>query len=177
MLAAVVGAAVVVGLLLASLGADDGAGPATSSSPALRAADVDGLPSTVAELPVTDAAGFRQLLDDLRGTPVVVSLWASWCEPCTREMPRLAEAARSNPDVQFLGVDTLDSRDGAERFIERFDVPFPSLFDPDAAIRTDLGGSGLPITVFIDAAGEQVAMVVGELSQADLDEQLTAIAG
>ena len=44
----------------------------------------------------------------------------------------LAEAARTDPDVQFLGVDTLDSRDGAERFIAEQAVPFPSLFDPDA---------------------------------------------
>jgi cytochrome c biogenesis protein CcmG, thiol:disulfide interchange protein DsbE len=135
------------------------------------------LPTSVTELPTADVESFRALLEDLRGTPVVVNLWASWCEPCEREMPMLAQAARANPDVQFLGVDSLDSREGAEEFIAEFGVPFPSLFDPDGVIRTDLDSFGLPVTVFFDAEGNQVAKVDGELSQAALDEQLTAIAG
>ncbi len=150
----------------------------TSSSPALLASGgTDSLPATVAALPPTDVEAFRALLDDLRGTPVVVNLWASWCEPCEREMPILAQAARAHPDVQFLGVDTLDAREGAEEFIAEFGVPFPSLFDPDGAIRTDLDSFGLPVTVFFDARGNQVGKVDGEISQAALDEHLAAIAG
>ena len=122
------------------------------------------MPSTAAELPTADADGFRSLLDDLRGTPVVVNLWASWCEPSS-EMPMLSEAAAGHPDVQFLGVDTLDSREGAEEFIAEYSVPFPSLFDPDGAIRTELGSFGLPVTVFFDAEGNEAAKVDGELSQ------------
>jgi thiol-disulfide isomerase/thioredoxin len=149
-----------------------------SSSPALLApGGTDSLPATVAALPPTDVEAFRALLDDLRGTPVVVNLWASWCEPCEREMPILAQAARAHPDVQFLGVDTLDAREGAEEFIAEFAVPFPSLFDPDGAIRTDLDSFGLPVTVFFDARGNQVGKVDGEISQAALDEHLSAIAG
>ena len=135
------------------------------------------LPTSVTELPTADVESFRALLEDLRGTPVVVNLWASWCEPCEREMPMLAQAARANPDVQFLGVDSLDSREGAEEFIAEFGVPFPSLFDPDGVIRTDLDSFGLPVTVFFDAEGNQVAKVDGELSQAALDEHLAAITG
>ena len=56
--------------------------------------------------------------------------------------------------MQFLGVDTLDAREGAEGFIAEFGVPFPSLFDPDGVIRTDLDSFGLPVTVFFDAEGE-----------------------
>jgi thiol-disulfide isomerase/thioredoxin len=149
-----------------------------SSSSALRAVeDVDALPATVAALPNADVGAFRALLDDLRGTPVVVNLWASWCEPCKREMPMLSEAAEAHRDVQFLGVDTLDAREGAEEFIARFGVPFPSLFDPDGVIRTDLDSFGLPVTVFFDADGNQVGKVDGELSQSALDEHLAAIAG
>lgn len=135
------------------------------------------LPSTADELPTADADAFRGLLADLKGTPVVVNLWASWCEPCTREMPMLTRAAADHPDVQFLGVDTLDSREGAEAFIAEHAVPFPSLFDPDGAIRTELGSFGLPVTVFFDAAGNEVAKVDGELRQSTLDEHLAAIAG
>lgn len=135
------------------------------------------MPSTADELPTADADGFRALLDDLRGTPVVVNLWASWCEPCKREMPMLSEATAAHPDVQFLGVDTLDSREGAEAFIAEYSVPFPSLFDPDGAIRTELGSFGLPVTVFFDAEGDEAAKVDGELSQSALDEHLAAITG
>ncbi len=142
-----------------------------TSSPAMS------LPSTVAELPTADAAAFRGLLDELQGTPVVVNLWASWCEPCEREMPMLSEAAADYPDVQFLGVDTLDSREGAEAFIAEYSVPFPSLFDPDGAIRTELGSFGLPVTVFFDAEGNEVAKVDGELGQSALDEHLAEITG
>ncbi len=169
-------AALVAVSILAACDAGDEPSPAPSSSPALVVVGgVDGLPSTVAELPATDAAAFRSLLEGLHGTPVVVNLWASWCEPCTREMPMLAAAARNHPDVQFLGVDSLDSRDGAERFIAEHAVPFPSVFDPDGAIRTDLAGLGLPITFFFDADGAQVARVDGELSRDALDEHLVAI--
>jgi cytochrome c biogenesis protein CcmG, thiol:disulfide interchange protein DsbE len=166
-------------LSLALVACDDPAPSpgSTSSSPAIVAVDgVEGLPTTVAELPNADAATFRSLLGELRGTPVVVNLWASWCEPCTREMPLLGRAARDHRDVQFLGVDTLDSRGGAEDFIAEHAVPFPSLFDPDGAIRTDLAGNGLPITVFFDADGNQVAKVDGELSQEALDERLATVA-
>jgi thiol-disulfide isomerase/thioredoxin len=135
------------------------------------------MPSTPAELPTADAHAFRALLDDLRGMPVVVNLWASWCEPCKREMPMLSEAAAAHPDVQFLGVDTLDSREGAEEFIAEYSVPFPSLFDPDGAIRTELGSFGLPVTVFFDAEGNEAAKVDGELSQSALDQHLAAITG
>ena len=149
-----------------------------SSSPALRAVeDVDALPATVAALPNADVDAFRALLEDLRGTPVVVNLWASWCEPCKREMPMLSQAAADQADVQFLGVDTLDSREGGEAFIAELAVTFPSLFDPDGVIRTDLGSFGLPVTVFFDADGTQVAKVDGELSQDALEEHLAAISG
>jgi cytochrome c biogenesis protein CcmG, thiol:disulfide interchange protein DsbE len=170
----------VVALGLVACSPDDPRVDATGPppSPALLATDgARGLPSTVSALPITDVEAFRGLVADLRGTPVVVNLWASWCEPCEREMPMLSEAARERRDVQFLGVDTLDSRDGAEAFIERHAVPFPSLFDPDAAIRTELDAFGLPVTVFFDPEGNEVAKVQGELSQDVLDEHLSSIAG
>lgn len=165
-------------VLVACTGEPEPPTSTTSSSPALLApGGADSLPDTVAALPTADVESFRGLLEDLRGTPVVVNLWASWCEPCEREMPMLAQAARADPGVQFLGVDSLDSREGAEEFIAEFGVPFPSLFDPDGVIRTDLDSFGLPVTVFFDAEGNQVAKVDGELSQAALDEHLAAIAG
>ena len=171
----VLAVAVVAFALIA--GGDDGPRASDASpSPAIVVVEgVSGLPSTVAELPNADAEAFRSLMHELRGTPVVVNLWASWCEPCKLEMPRLAAAAAEHLDVQFVGVDTRDSRDGAESFIARFSVPFPSLFDPDGAIQTELGSFGLPVTLFFDADGNQVAEVEGEVSPSTLAEHLATI--
>jgi cytochrome c biogenesis protein CcmG/thiol:disulfide interchange protein DsbE len=147
-----------------------------ASSPAIIAApDAALLPRTVAELPPMDVDGFHELLGQLRGTPVVVNVWASWCDPCIREAPLLASAARTHRDVQFLGVDHQDGRGGAETFIAQYGIPYPSVFDPPGAILTDLEAFAPPATVFYDADGNQTATVIGELSKETLAEHLRAI--
>jgi cytochrome c biogenesis protein CcmG, thiol:disulfide interchange protein DsbE len=153
----------------------DRSSPASSASPAMNATVAPGLPTTVDELPVTDVPRFHSLLQTLRGTPVVVNAWASWCAPCQAEAPLLRAAAKARPDVQFLGIDILDSREGAETFIADQAIPYPSVFDPPGAIRTDLGGIGQPVTFFYDARGRQVAVVDGELSRSALDRHLAEI--
>ena len=134
------------------------------------------LPATPEALPATSVPQFEDLLVHLEGTPVVVNAWASWCGPCEAETPKLVEAADRHPDVQFLGVDTQDSREGAEGFIAEHHVPYPSVFDPTGAILTSLNASGPPITVFYRADGTVEGTVPGELSQEALDQHLAAIA-
>lgn len=133
------------------------------------------LPSTPDALPNMDAEDFHAMVGQLEGTPLVVNVWASWCEPCERETPMLTAAAADHPGVRFVGVNTQDSREGAESFIEQYSIPYPSVFDPDGAIITDLDALGPPVTAFYDADGTQVASVVGELSQQTLDEHLADI--
>jgi thiol-disulfide isomerase/thioredoxin len=173
--------AIVATALVALAGCSGGGDPeptSAGSSPAIRVVDAELLPATVDELPATDVATFEQLLGQLRGTPVVVNFWAAWCEPCEREMPRLAEAAREHADgVQFVGVDILDNRADAQAFIQRFDVPYPSLFDASGDVRTSVGSIGQPVTVFYDADGSTVAKVDGELAADVLAEHLAAISG
>lgn len=159
--------------LLAACGADDGTAP--SGEPALIVAVDAGLPATVDELPMVDVDGFRDLLDAATGTPLVVNVWASWCDPCRRETPMLVDAARAHPDVQFVGVDVLDSRSGARAFLAEHGVPYPSLFDVPGAVMNDLGGIGPPLTAFYAADGTQVELVRGELSASDLERALAAI--
>jgi thiol-disulfide isomerase/thioredoxin len=128
------------------------------------------------QLPTSDLAGFEAELRDLRGTPVVVNIWASWCGPCILEAPHLAAAAeRYEGRVQFLGVDILDGRDSARDFIRRFGWPYPSLFDPTAAIRDGLGFFGVPITVFYDANGEQVSTYHGPIPADVLEERIAEV--
>lgn len=169
-------------LVVLGLAACGGASPDPSTatdivaSPALMVSPVPSLPITVDELPVMDVAGYEALLGELRGTPVVVNFWASWCRPCQAEAPRLTAAAAEYGDrVQFLGVDLLDDRGSARTFIEEHGLPYPNVFDPGGAIRTDLGSIGQPVTAFYDADGNLIAKVDGEISEQDLAANLEAI--
>jgi cytochrome c biogenesis protein CcmG, thiol:disulfide interchange protein DsbE len=133
------------------------------------------LPTHVADLPTFDVQTYQGLLTQLRGTPIVVNVWAAWCAPCKAEAPLLRTANQTYGDrVQFLGVDILDSIDGARGFIAEHGLEYPSIFDPSGAIRDLLGMVGQPVTVFYDADGNVVSSWDGQLSQVALDEGINA---
>lgn len=112
------------------------------------------LPADRLALPTFDLATYRALLEELRGTPVVVNVWGSWCPPCTVEAPDLATvSSQFDGQVQFVGVDILDARAPAREFILRYDWQYPSVFDPSGAIRDGLGYVGQPITLIYDRSG------------------------
>jgi thiol-disulfide isomerase/thioredoxin len=109
----------------------------------------------------TDA--FERRISQLRGYPVVVNVWASWCGPCRFEFPVLQKlAARYGKRVAFLGVDSQDSEDAAATFLGEAPVPYPSYTDPDKTIAESIDvKAGLPGTVFFDPAGEPVYRKLG----------------
>jgi thiol-disulfide isomerase/thioredoxin len=163
-------------LLATGCGDEESSPPAGGGTPAILVADAPSLPDTVEALPDVDVEGYEALLGELRGTPAVVNFWATWCGPCTREMPMLAAAARDlDGQVQFVGIDLLDNRDSARAFLADLDVPYPNLFDGDASVRTHVGSMGQPVTIFYDADGQVVAKVDGELSEADLESHLAQL--
>jgi DsbE subfamily thiol:disulfide oxidoreductase len=101
---------------------------------------------------------------------LVVNVWATWCEPCRREQPALLRvrsdyAARG---VEFVGVNYRDDRAAAERWIERFAVPYPSLYDPQGRTASTLGFPFLPDTYLVDASGAMRYVVYGETSRQEL---------
>jgi thiol-disulfide isomerase/thioredoxin len=159
--------------------APDDPGPAPDAGPAARnATSAPLLPTHVAELPTFDVDAFEELLTQLRGTPVVVNVWAAWCGPCQAEAPLLADASATYGDrVQFLGIDIVDSLDGARRFIATHGLSYPSIFDPSGAIRDSLSMIGQPVTVFYDADGNVVASYPGQLSRSALDDGIRAALG
>lgn len=134
------------------------------------------LPSSPTALPDFTPAQFQQLLDQLRGTPVVVNVWGSWCPPCRAEAPDLADVARTyQGKVQFVGIDILDEREPARAFIREFGWPYPSVFDPEGDIRDGLGYVGQPVTVVYDTLGESVFVWSGAISKDILVEELDRV--
>lgn len=106
---------------------------------------------------------YRDRLKALRGYPVVVNKWASWCGPCRFEFPAFQRmSARFGKRVAFLGVDSDDSEDAAATFLEQYPVPYPSYSDPDQEIAEEMTATlGFPSTAFYDRSGELVYLKQG----------------
>jgi len=109
--------------------------------------------------------------------PAVVNLWASWCGPCRKEMPVLAEAARRTPDVRFVGINTQDRPEAAADFLAQTGVTYPQLVDIDGLVLADTRVPGLPVTLAVDTDGKLVDRVIGEISEAELNALLASLRG
>lgn len=109
------------------------------------------------------ADAYRHRLASLRGYPVVVNIWASWCGPCRFEFPTLQKlSAAYGKRVAFLGVDSQDSDDAAKTFLGEEPVPYPSYTDPGKDIAGSIGATiGLPDTAFYDRRGKLVYLKQG----------------
>lgn len=127
---------------------------------------------------------------DLKGKPLVINFWASWCDPCREEAPLLEAAWREHRDegLTILGVDLRDAPPNARAFIREHDLTYPTVTDPDMDLAGALGigaNDGLPQTFFVDSewrlqaieAGEATrteagVVVLGALSEELLDAQI-----
>ncbi len=103
-------------------------------------------------------------LEALRGRPVVLNFWATWCMPCLQEHPALQEAARRlGPGAVFLGVVYEDDESNVRSFLARYPSAYPSLMDPGTRTAIAYGVQGVPETYFIDRQGVIVAKYVAPL--------------
>jgi thiol-disulfide isomerase/thioredoxin len=113
---------------------------------------------------------FHARLAALRGHPVVINKWASWCGPCQVEFPVFQRVAASHGKrIAFVGIDGTDKRPAARAFLRRHPLPYPSYEDPGEAIsRSIQAPANYPITVFRDARGKTVFIHQG-LYRSDAD--------
>ncbi len=172
--------------LAACGGSSAGGGDGADQAPPPAAAPIEGLPKPLArnraeasQLIDGSTAALEAKLADLRGHPVVVNQWGSWCPPCRAEFPFFGESAEAHAaEVAFLGVDIQDDREAAQAFLREFPVPYPSIYDRDADAVASLGwGQVSPTTWFIDEAGEIIHQRPGaypdrEALEADIREFL-----
>jgi cytochrome c biogenesis protein CcmG, thiol:disulfide interchange protein DsbE len=113
-------------------------------------------------------------LRELRGTPLVLNFWASWCDPCRAEAKLLESTWKRQPGVLFLGLDAQDAREDAGDFISQFGLTFPHVRDPGNDTQRAWGVTGLPETYFIAADGRVVGHVIGTVDEQQLAEGIAA---
>ncbi|MCA9633563.1 MAG: TlpA family protein disulfide reductase [Myxococcales bacterium] len=111
--------------------------------------------------------GARIRLSNLKGKPVLLDFWASWCGPCRMQAPIVDQIAREYGDrLHVVGVDTGDALEPAQVFAKSAKLSYPSVFDPDGATAKGYGVSTLPTLVLIDKDGT-VRMVRSSVMQRD----------
>jgi cytochrome c biogenesis protein CcmG/thiol:disulfide interchange protein DsbE len=157
----VIGAALVV-VLFAGLGKD----PQAIDSPLIgHAAPAFALRDV--------ATGQTINLDELRGRPVVLNFWATWCGPCYEEHPILVANARAlQPGVQFLGVVFQDEPSRIQKFLDQRGRAYPTVVDDAGKTAIAYGVGGVPETFFLDASGTIVAKYAGPLTDSLLQTNL-----
>jgi thiol-disulfide isomerase/thioredoxin len=114
--------------------------------------------------------GSTQQLSELRGRPVVLNFWASWCPACISEMPAFGEVHRRFGDrVEFIGINMQEvDLDAAGALVEQTQVDYLLAHDRDGAIYNQFGGIAMPTTVFISADGAVQSVHTGALFEEDL---------
>jgi cytochrome c biogenesis protein CcmG/thiol:disulfide interchange protein DsbE len=119
---------------------------------------------------------FKARLEGLRGHPVVINKWGSWCPPCRQEFPLLQHVSTDRGKrVAFLGIDALDPADEARKLLDEVPLTYPSYKDPKGLISQDLGvgGGSAPITVFVDRQGKTAFIHQGVYKRrADLERDI-----
>lgn len=122
------------------------------------------------------AGGGSLHLAELRGRPVVLNFWASWCVPCKDEAPMLRRAFRAYGDrIAFVGVDVKDARSEAVDFARANGLIYPHVRDENGTIYADYGLTGQPETFFIDGDGTIVEHVNGPLRAEALSQLLDVL--
>jgi thiol-disulfide isomerase/thioredoxin len=170
--AAAIFAALLASASLAACGSSDSSSPAPDYHAAIAKA-----PPKLAQLYAGGDAlieGGQQAYDDtiagVRGYPVVVNNWASWCGPCREELPHFQqEAAKHLDQVAFIGVDSKDSKAAYETFLRDHPIPYPSIDDTDGELAdwADTAFVGLPNTLFYDRDGNLVFAHQGPYTSED----------
>jgi thiol-disulfide isomerase/thioredoxin len=125
------------------------------------------MPERLPDFSLPDLEGRPHRLADWRGRPLLVNFWATWCEPCRREIPLLEQLRRENtpngPEVVGIAIDQLDS---VRKYSKELDIEYPVLVGEQGGLQavTAFGvDTVLPFTVFADAQGRIVTLKIGEL--------------
>lgn len=115
------------------------------------------------EAPLYGFAGDFRKLSELRGKPLLINVWASWCGPCRAEMGSLERLSRRYGGKQFniIGISTDDDADAAMAFIMKAQITFDNYLDTKLLLENMLGANSIPLTILVDAQGRVVQKIHG----------------
>lgn len=116
---------------------------------------------------MTDRAGVRRKLSEWKGRPTVINFWATWCEPCRREIPLLLKLRQENAaaGLEVVGI-AVDSRDAVLKYAQEMHIDYPVLIGEQEGLQAVQAfgmETELPFSVFADSQGRIVTLKVGEL--------------
>ncbi|GGF69027.1 TlpA disulfide reductase family protein [Alteromonas lipolytica] len=125
-------------------------------------------------LPVVQNTLYQSVpMANFSGKPIVLNVWATWCPPCRREMPVLAQAQQQNPDIHFIFLNQGESAAVVNEFLASQHLTLANvLLDPDTGVSTEFGVAVLPTTLFYSPEGRLLYRHVGGVSTASLDYAL-----
>jgi cytochrome c biogenesis protein CcmG/thiol:disulfide interchange protein DsbE len=149
--------------LLSACSSGDGSGVARVGQPAPQWSE-----------PTANGSTFS--LASLRGKPVYLNFFATWCEPCNEEAPYINAlqkqfAARG---LQVVGIDELENAKAAQRFVRKYDLVYPTVVD-EGTLQGQYSVNGLPVHVFIDRGGIVRKIVAGQMSKSDIAGAIRSI--
>lgn len=185
-LRALLGGGFLVGVLMAAalvgadwfnrLRTDAPAERAASSLPVAAAGPLVGDLAPDFEL-INAGSGKKVRLSDLRGRPVLVNFWATWCAPCRTEMPALEKAAITyrSDGLEILAVNFGESQAAVLAFAAELGLKIPLLLDSDGAVQASYRVPGYPSSYFIDRQGRVAALQLGILTEGALTARLATI--
>lgn len=143
--------------------------------PNVRGFPLQGQPAPAFTLSTLE--GGRISLADLRGKPVVLNFWASWCVPCRDEAPilRAAQARHAARELIVLGVTVNDKPEDSQRFAQQFNLNFPSVIDKDGRVGVAYGVTGVPETYFVSRNGIIQSKHFGPINTEQLGRGIAAL--
>ena len=172
-------AVLVVGLVLVARAGVNGGSSQVNAPPATVQAATLGQGRPAPDFSATTLQGSTLTLSSLRGKPVLINFFASWCTVCEVELPGIEQAYKQHQADGFtvVGVNTLESGDGLA-FYRRMNLTFPAVYDPGNPGRIGAAygvTQGLPASVFVDRTGNVQLIQYGPVTKALIDQELTKL--
>ena len=132
---------------------------------------------TAPDFAVLNASGKQVELSDYFGKPIVVNLCATWCPPCKAELPYFDNAYNRYGQVQFLMVNLTvnDSREDVKKLMDETGYTFPVFYDITGSAAMAYNAQSIPMTIFINAAGDVVSQKVGAMTEVELESNIQKI--